>query len=91
MCNNKGNCHCDVGYAPPHCSEPGHGGSVDSGPIKLVEGRVKYCLICMQYNAWLRSVGLKIFKLNGGKMDLQLSWMYFRIINCGSTLESKYI
>ncbi|KAM5237739.1 disintegrin and metalloproteinase domain-containing protein 1b-like [Ctenodactylus gundi] len=32
VCNDLGNCHCDDGYAPPGCSEPGTGGSVDSGP-----------------------------------------------------------
>ncbi|XP_064088513.1 disintegrin and metalloproteinase domain-containing protein adm-2-like isoform X2 [Macrobrachium nipponense] len=32
MCNSKGNCHCNPGYAPPDCSQPGSGGSFDSGP-----------------------------------------------------------
>ncbi|XP_060049044.1 disintegrin and metalloproteinase domain-containing protein 1a-like [Erinaceus europaeus] len=38
MCNGKGvcndlrHCHCDYGYAPPGCVDPGNGGSVDSGP-----------------------------------------------------------
>ncbi|EDV20169.1 uncharacterized protein TRIADDRAFT_61393 [Trichoplax adhaerens] len=30
ICNNKGHCHCDSGYAPPNCSNPGNGGSIDS-------------------------------------------------------------
>ena len=33
VCNNKGNCHCNSGYACPDCLEvgPDQGGSVDSG------------------------------------------------------------
>ncbi|NWI66602.1 ADAM9 protein, partial [Todus mexicanus] len=32
VCNSRGNCHCDNGWAPPHCQAAGFGGSVDSGP-----------------------------------------------------------
>nr|CDS15924.1 subfamily M12B unassigned peptidase [Echinococcus granulosus] len=32
VCNNLGHCHCNIGYAPPDCTESGNGGSVDSGP-----------------------------------------------------------
>lgn len=32
ICNNKGHCHCDVGYEPPYCDYPGSGGSIISGP-----------------------------------------------------------
>ncbi|XP_029139882.1 disintegrin and metalloproteinase domain-containing protein 9-like [Protobothrops mucrosquamatus] len=32
VCNSKTNCHCSYGWAPPHCSGRGFGGSVDSGP-----------------------------------------------------------
>ncbi|CRK98583.1 CLUMA_CG011979, isoform A [Clunio marinus] len=32
VCNSKGHCHCFDGWAPPFCSGPGFGGSVDSGP-----------------------------------------------------------
>lgn len=33
ICNNKGNCHCDVNWDPPYCKNKGRGGSVDSGPM----------------------------------------------------------
>lgn len=32
VCNSQGNCHCNDGFAPPLCKEPGVGGSIDSGP-----------------------------------------------------------
>lgn len=32
FCDNLGHCHCDLGFAPPLCDEPGPGGSEFSGP-----------------------------------------------------------
>ncbi|NXX97910.1 ADAM9 protein, partial [Centropus bengalensis] len=32
VCNSNRNCHCDPGWAPPHCNTKGYGGSLDSGP-----------------------------------------------------------
>lgn len=42
ICNSKGRCHCDDGWMPPFCNNPGPGGSFDSGPA-TTPGR-KYLL-----------------------------------------------
>ncbi|NXS51222.1 ADAM9 protein, partial [Brachypteracias leptosomus] len=35
VCNTRGHCHCAKGWAPPYCSSPGFGGSIDSGPAPI--------------------------------------------------------
>ncbi|XP_054006349.1 uncharacterized protein LOC128891135 isoform X1 [Hylaeus anthracinus] len=32
VCNSLGHCHCNRGFRPPDCTQPGVGGSEDSGP-----------------------------------------------------------
>jgi len=35
VCNTLGQCHCDVGFSPPDCSQPGSGGSNHSNAPPL--------------------------------------------------------
>ena len=39
--NSIGQCHCDIGYAPPNCSFSGNGGSYHSNPIFLMTATAK--------------------------------------------------
>ncbi|EZA52578.1 Disintegrin and metalloproteinase domain-containing protein [Ooceraea biroi] len=34
VCNSLGHCHCNPGFRPPDCIQPGMGGSNDSGPAE---------------------------------------------------------
>nr|XP_031843090.1 disintegrin and metalloproteinase domain-containing protein 9 isoform X2 [Nomia melanderi] len=34
VCNSLGHCHCNRGFRPPDCTQPGVGGSEDSGPAE---------------------------------------------------------
>lgn len=38
VCDNLGHCHCDAGFAPPLCNQPGPGGSEHSGPATNPNG-----------------------------------------------------
>ncbi|XP_065351204.1 disintegrin and metalloproteinase domain-containing protein 12 [Cloeon dipterum] len=38
VCNSMGQCHCNVGYAPPDCISAGFGGSLQSGPASDPNG-----------------------------------------------------
>jgi hypothetical protein len=38
VCNSIGECHCEVGYAPPDCTSAGFGGSILSGPASDPNG-----------------------------------------------------
>jgi len=37
VCNQFGECHCDIGWAPPFCDKKGAGGSERSNPEVIVE------------------------------------------------------
>ncbi|KAI4491099.1 hypothetical protein M0802_010409 [Mischocyttarus mexicanus] len=38
VCNSLGHCHCIRGFRPPDCTQPGVGGSEDSGPAEDPNG-----------------------------------------------------
>lgn len=46
VCNSLGHCHCNTGFAPPYCHDPGTGGSEDSGPATQPNGDYNLSLIC---------------------------------------------
>ena len=40
VCNSLGHCHCNRGFGPPECVQPGYGGSDDSGPVGDPNGKM---------------------------------------------------
>ncbi|XP_014230939.1 disintegrin and metalloproteinase domain-containing protein 33 isoform X2 [Trichogramma pretiosum] len=44
ICNSLGHCHCNRGYQPPDCTQPGVGGSLDSGPAEDPNARSEYIM-----------------------------------------------
>ena len=40
VCNSLGHCHCNRGFRPPECVQPGYGGSDDSGPAEDPNGKM---------------------------------------------------
>lgn len=40
VCNSLGHCHCNRGFRPPDCTQPGVGGSEDSGPAEDPNGEL---------------------------------------------------
>lgn len=47
VCNSKGHCHCNPGFAYPSCDSPGTGGSEDSGPATDPNGRGNIEFFCL--------------------------------------------
>ncbi|XP_054288556.1 disintegrin and metalloproteinase domain-containing protein 12 [Macrosteles quadrilineatus] len=44
VCNSRGHCHCNMGFAPPNCDYPGPGGSQDSGPASDPNARREFII-----------------------------------------------
>jgi ADAM cysteine-rich/Disintegrin len=63
ICNNIGMCHCDKGFAPPLCIEPGVGGSLVSGPASDPNGK------CEIFNSFV--FNLFIFILYSRRQQFQ--------------------
>ncbi|XP_014487434.1 PREDICTED: disintegrin and metalloproteinase domain-containing protein 12 isoform X2 [Dinoponera quadriceps] len=42
VCNSLGHCHCNRGFRPPDCLQPGVGGSEDSGPVEDPNARNEF-------------------------------------------------
>ena len=40
VCNSLSHCHCNRGFRPPECVQPGYGGSIDSGPAEDPNGNM---------------------------------------------------
>ncbi|XP_078312682.1 disintegrin and metalloproteinase domain-containing protein 12-like isoform X3 [Crassostrea virginica] len=75
VCNSIGQCHCDEGFGPPFCNEPGYGGSLHSGPVKIKDDNylligllVTFAMIivlgCLAFLAFFYRESLKKWWLN---------------------------
>ncbi|XP_057341759.1 uncharacterized protein LOC130678494 [Microplitis mediator] len=45
VCNSLGHCHCNRGFRPPDCVQPGYGGSDDSGPAEDPNARSDFVTV----------------------------------------------
>ncbi|NXU51786.1 ADAM9 protein, partial [Turnix velox] len=76
ICNSKGNCHCDKGWAPPYCQFAGVGGSIDSGPAVVQENG--YLIFLIQVIVMMALAGLA----TGHMVKIRLTRMWSRFIRC---------
>ncbi|XP_078449229.1 disintegrin and metalloproteinase domain-containing protein 12-like [Lampetra planeri] len=61
VCNSNRNCHCDGQWAPPACEQPGHGGSIDSGPIRPSRECELMVALMVTFFLILPSLGLAMY------------------------------
>ncbi|KAM6358705.1 disintegrin and metalloproteinase domain-containing protein 20-like [Alca torda] len=67
VCNNRKNCHCRYGWAPPYCEWKGFGGSVDSGPPPVRE-------IFWRGQIGLKLIGLFLICILGVILTVRYKW-----------------
>ncbi|XP_043499071.1 uncharacterized protein LOC122522245 isoform X2 [Polistes fuscatus] len=71
VCNSLGHCHCNRGFRPPDCTQPGVGGSEDSGPAEDPNARNDFI------------IAIYIIFLGVVPMCALISIGYWYLKNCG--------
>ncbi|XP_051654126.1 disintegrin and metalloproteinase domain-containing protein 33 isoform X2 [Manacus candei] len=75
VCNSNKNCHCDAGWAPPYCQEPGLGGSVDSGPVQPNNHEVALIALLVVFLFLLPALTMSIYYWYRRENSLLNKWI----------------